>query len=432
MNYDCIIIGGGLAGLTCGIRCLEAGLNTVIISDGMNALHFSSGSLDVAGYDGKRRVVTSPFEYIQKLSKENPGHPYAKIGVKTVKESIDYIRDQLAAEKLPLFSNGESNHFHITALGTKKPTYLSQTSVYNERIKEAFERKAPIAVLNFEGYRDYFRNICAENLKNQSLMKDVQITTGLIKLPYYSRTEKNLHEFRSIDLARIFDNERYLPRIAEEIKKSAGNAEIVSLPSFMGITNSTTVHRRLEEMTGKLIYETPSLPPSILGMRIDTALKHRFAALKGIFSLGDKVTEASVDGGSVEYLRTQNNAETPFRARFYVLASGSFFSGGLRSEFNRLEEPIFGLKFHGDQKRSSWYSQKFFDDASHPFLGFGVETGKYLQPLGRDGKTIKNLYCAGSILARYNPIKEASGSGVAIAAGYFAAQRIIKECGKVR
>lgn len=430
MTYDCIIIGGGLAGLTCGIRCLEAGLKTIIISDGMNALHFSSGSLDVIGYDPKKKVVTEPFSYLPRFLKANPSHPYAKTGIRTIRDSLDYIRMQVMEERIALYSNADKNHFHITALGTKKPTYLSQPSVFNERLKQAFERRASIAVLNFQGYRDFFVKIAVENLKRQRLMKDVEIRSGLITLPYYSRTEKNLHEFRSIDLARVFDNERYLPRIAEEILKSAGDAEIVGLPAFIGINNSAVVHRRLQELTGKLIYEAPSLPPSILGMRIDNALKNRFAALQGVLSMGDRVIGATINDGRVEHILTKNNGATPFRASYFVLASGSFFSGGLKSEFNSLEEPVFGLKVYGNPDRSQWYSQRFFENSSHPFLAFGIETNKSLQPTSGDGKVIKNLFCAGSILAHYNPVKEASGSGVAIATGYHAAQRIIHDIRK--
>ena len=34
MKFDTLIIGGGLAGLTCGIRCAQAGLKTGIIAKG--------------------------------------------------------------------------------------------------------------------------------------------------------------------------------------------------------------------------------------------------------------------------------------------------------------------------------------------------------------------------------------------------------------
>ncbi|WP_269082924.1 FAD-binding protein [Photobacterium kishitanii] len=54
----------------------------------------------------------------------------------------------------------------------------------------------------------------------------------------------------------------------------------------------------------------------------------------------------------------------------------------------------------------------------------GVETNQHLQP-SLNGNTITNLYCAGAILAHYNPIFEGSGSGVAISTGYHAALSMI-------
>ncbi|MFA5518922.1 MAG: anaerobic glycerol-3-phosphate dehydrogenase subunit GlpB, partial [Spirochaetota bacterium] len=265
MLYDCLIIGGGIAGLTCGIRCASEGLKTAIISGGMNSLHFSSGSIDVAGYDAKKNIVKKPFEHIGKVISEQKNHPYAAVGISNIKKSIGFFTNELEKESLILNSNEDLNHFHITALGTLKPTYLSQESIFNEKAVTILKNRSKIAILNFKGFRDYYPEQTAALLKKQSLFKNMEIISGEISLPYYMNTEKNLHEFRSIDLARIFETEKYLPRIAEQIVKASEDAEAVSMPAFLGIKNYTFIRKRLEELTGKYIYEIPSLPPSIPG-----------------------------------------------------------------------------------------------------------------------------------------------------------------------
>lgn len=427
MIYDCLIIGGGLAGLTCGIKCASHGLRTAIISGGMNSLHFSSGSIDLAGYTAKGEIVKKPFEHLKTLIKENSGHPYAKAGIPAIRSSLTFLSGKLAEEGIILNHNDDLNHFHITALGTLKPTYLSQESVFSVRAADVVNSHEKIAILNFSGFRDYYPEQTAANLRKNSLFKDTEIILGNISLPYYMNTEKNLHEFRSVDIARIFETERYLPRIAEEIKKASSGATAVSLPAFIGINNYKKIRKKLEEMTGKFIYEIPSLPPSILGLRIDHALKNSYIKLGGEYIAGERVVSGSVSNSQVDFLMTKNSGNIPVQARYYVLTTGSFFSGGLSAGFNTISEPLFGLKVKSENKRSRWYSSSFFDSRSHPFLGFGVETDSRFNPVSENGRTVKNLFCAGSVLSGYNPVSEGSGGGVAISTSFRCAERIIKE-----
>jgi glycerol-3-phosphate dehydrogenase subunit B len=428
--YDCLIIGGGIAGLTCGIRCAAEGLKTAVISGGMNSLHFSSGSIDLAGYDEKGRIIKKPFEYISKVISRDKNHPYASAGIKTIKNSIAFFSSELEAESLPLNNNGDSNHFHVTAIGTLKPSYLSQESIFNEKAVSILKNNSKIAILNFRGFRDYYPEQTIALLKNNSLFQNIQIISGEISLPYYINTEKNLHEFRSVDLARIFETEKYLPRIADEILKVTENAEAVSLPAFLGIKNYSLIRKRLEELTGKYIYEIPSLPPSIPGLRLDNALKNRYIKLGGDYISGDRAESGQYNGNTLEKIITRGSGTSGITAGYFVLATGSFFSGGIVSEFNNIYEPLLGLKVKYDTPGNKWYSTSFFDKKSHPFLGYGVLTDKKLNPINNEGKTIRNLFCAGSVLAGYNPVKEGNGGGVAISTGYSCAERIIKELKK--
>jgi len=424
LKYDCIIIGGGLAGLTCGLKCLDDGLSCAIISAGMSALHFSSGSIDLLGYDPPGQVVPAPFETLSRFIEARPGHPYAKCGPETIEASLDFFRRELLAEGLEICSNGRDNHFHVTALGTLRPTYLSQASVFNERIREAFFRQPRIAVLTVKGFRDFHPGLAAANLRRNALFKDCEIVTGQIELPWFEQTPQNPHEFRSIDLGRMFDSGRGLGLVAARVKEAARGAVFVGLPAVIGFEDYNRVMKRLMDLTELIIYEVPTLPPSILGLRMDNALKSRFAARGGVFIAGDRVIGGEITGGRLDHVHTRNYGDSRLRAGHFVLAGGSFFSGGLVSEFDRMSEPVFGLEMDYQPGRGNWYSPAFLDRRGHPFLEYGVKTDQALRPLDRHGRPVENLLCVGAVLAGYNPVKEGSGGGTAIATGFQAALRV--------
>lgn len=70
MKFDTVIVGGGLAGLLCGIKLTKQGLRCAIITRGQSALHFSSGSLDLVDDT-----------YRDKLP---PEHPYHRVGAQHI------------------------------------------------------------------------------------------------------------------------------------------------------------------------------------------------------------------------------------------------------------------------------------------------------------------------------------------------------------
>jgi glycerol-3-phosphate dehydrogenase subunit B len=236
-----------------------------------------------------------------------------------------------------------------------------------------------------------------------------------------------MHEFRSIDIANIFETERYLPRIAEEIKKVSFDAGVVSLPAFIGIRNYSAIRKKLESMTGKFIYEIPTLPPSILGLRLDHGLQNSFIKHGGEYIAGDRVVSGVIKNNKIDYLITKNSGEMPVTAKYYLLATGSFISGGLLAGYNSISEPLFNLKVKFDNKREKWFNNAFFDKQSQPFIGYGVETDSGFNPFYEGKKTVKNLLCAGAVLSGYNPVLESNGGGVALATGFKCAERIIKE-----
>ena len=77
MKFDVVIIGGGLAGLTCGIRLQGMGVKCAVVSAGQSALHFSSGSFDLLNKLPDGSDVVNPLKSAEKL---DAVHPYGKIG----------------------------------------------------------------------------------------------------------------------------------------------------------------------------------------------------------------------------------------------------------------------------------------------------------------------------------------------------------------
>lgn len=425
MKFDCIVIGGGVAGLTCAIKCSSAGLRTAVISAGMNALHFSSGSIDVLGFDHQRKVVYHPFDAIKDFIEHHPQHPFARCGVEFIEQAMYWFQEIIGSTGPELYRNDRQNHFSVTALGTLKPTYLSQKSVFNEQLKQVFAQKPKIALLTIDGFRDFYPSLAAANHQRAPLIRDCKLVTGTLNLSEWETTTKNPHELRSIDLCRIFDTNPRLTLIADEILRLAQGAKIVGIPAILGIQHYAEIHRTLEQLTGCLIYEIPTLPPSILGLRLDNALKEKLADLGGIFIAGDQVEGGEQQGGQLISIRTKNYGNTALKAAAYLLATGSYFSGGISTVYNQMKEPIFNLALDCQYPRNKWYAPQFLDQAGHPFLEFGVRTDENFHPFDVCGRVLENVFCAGAVLSGYNPVKEGSGSGTAISTALFAADQII-------
>ncbi|MGL4369952.1 MAG: glycerol-3-phosphate dehydrogenase subunit GlpB [Spirochaetota bacterium] len=428
MKFDTLIIGGGLSGLTCGIKLSQAGKKVAVVSGGVNSQNFASGSIDLFGFRPDGSISENPFDDIEALirSDTEKKHPYSKIGISTIRESLDFIVKNAQEHGLPLYSTENKNHYKITPLGTTRPTYLSQKSVYHEKLAGAFHNVSHIAILGFDGYRDFYPALMIPNLKRNPRASDKTITSGYITLPTYDESNEHPYEFRSVDIARVFEKEENIKKAADAIIAAAPDAQMVGLPAFIGIWDYDKTYEMLCSLTGKIIFEIPTPPPSLPGMRLDEALKSSYMDA-GMYMAGDSVEAGLIHDDKVLFVITESNRKVKLEADTFVLASGSFLGGGLASTFDEgVFEPVFNLAVDADSSRRDWYSDRFFSKDSHPFLSYGVATDSSFRARSAEGKTVSNLFCAGAVLSGYNPIKEGSGGGVAIATGYAVAQRILK------
>jgi glycerol-3-phosphate dehydrogenase subunit B len=115
MKFDTVIVGGGLAGLLCGIKLTKQGLRCAIITRGQSALHFSSGSLDLVDE-----------AYRDKLP---PEHPYHLVGAQHIDRFALETEALLADCGARLQGSARFNHQRVTPLGTLRSAWLSPEEV---------------------------------------------------------------------------------------------------------------------------------------------------------------------------------------------------------------------------------------------------------------------------------------------------------------
>lgn len=427
MKFDNIIIGGGVAGLTCAIRCAQAGLKTAVIAAGQSALHFSSGSIDVLSRLPSGTVTYYPFNEFDTLTNQSPNHPYSKLGVDVTRQAIDWYQQTMTNIGIELHHQQDNcNHLRITPMGTFKATWLSQSTVHPFPMFEPAKDLRKIALVTIDGFRDFQPQLAADNLRLLPQFANVEITTAAVSLPDVELMQRNPCEYRSIDISRVLADDNKLQRFASAMKNAIGATDLVVLPAVFGNGTGIKAIKKLEQLTGYQLCEIPTMPPSLLGIRLEDAMKSYYKSLGGLILAGDEVIHGEFKNNQLQRIFTRHHGDMPLIANHYLLASGSFFSRGLHAERHHIEEAIFGLDIAplASTNHQHWYQSQFFSAQPHQFLGMGVETNQYLQP-SLNGNTITNLYCAGAILAHYNPIFEGSGSGVAISTGFHAAQSMI-------
>ena len=183
MKFDTLIVGGGLAGLTCGIRLQKNGVKCAIISTGQSALHFSSGSFDLLNELADGTKVDNP------LAAAN--HPYAKLDGKFAY----YVREakQLFLDcGIEVNGDAERNHLRITPMGTVKPTWLTFSDFTQLSSPHDITGKK-VLVVNIAGFLDFNTKFVADSFEKCG----AECRISSINLPELERLRISPTEMRS-------------------------------------------------------------------------------------------------------------------------------------------------------------------------------------------------------------------------------------------
>lgn len=408
MRFDTIIIGGGLSGLVAGIELSRKGQKCLIVSSGQSALHFFSGSFELCGGD------EDPFNAIAAL---DSSHPYSKIGAENIKTLSSKVQPFFQKVGVNLKGEDEKNHWRITPLGVLKKAWMTLDE-YASISSDLQTEWKKVCVLNISGFQDFNPGYYAAGFAEIG----VECSVHDISMPEFDKLRVNPTEMRSTNIARALSG-GLIEDLAARINEHSKDVDAVYMPAVVGLNDNSDVIR-LKELVEKPLHFLATLPPSVPGIRLQMMLKNHFQKSGGVYMLGDTVTGGEIVDGNLECITTVNHGTTRFYADNFIIASGSFFSKGLVSDYEGVREPVLSLDVSAACDRSQWYMKNMFE--AQPYMNFGVVTDGSFRAM-KDGSPVGNLYVAGSLLGGCNPVKEGSGAGIAMITALHVANLITGE-----
>ena len=420
IESEVLVVGGGLAGLTSALSAARAGADVRLVSYKQSTLRNASGLVDVLGYtpDGEGPHA-DPFDVIPSLPSD---HPYRTVGVETVREAL-----ALFDEVAPDYRGGHTDRNALlpTHGGTIKPTarYPAGASA-----GLASDRR-DVLLVGFESTTDFDAEHAAAHLEAAGVPFDVRGAT--IQFPGDLQADAKVTRYAKLldTNAEVSVRNRDRPvrdALAERVNTVHDGEARVGFPAVLGDDHAAAVRAALEDRIGAEVFEVPSGPPSLPGLRLEDAL---FAALDeagASIETGNPVVDYDGEGAVETVYVEKHGARIPNSADQYVLATGGLVGKGVESDRESVYEPIFDCHVPHDADRYEWFDTAVFGD--HEFARFGLRTDADLRPTGADGSVeFENLRAAGSVLGGYDFAAEKSGSGVSIATGYAAGRAAAEE-----
>lgn len=412
ITTDLAIIGSGLAGTAAAIFARNNNLSCSITGN-TGAIAYTTGYLDLLGYlHGK--FVTDPWNELKNLSSTNPHHPLAKITnddiATSFKQFISFISDNGISYTLPETSNLQA----ITPAGTVKPTLCVPLTMKTGI--QALAEQPPATIIGFHGLKGFSARQIVANLREIW----PELSPKIVSFPGH-----NHGELYAEVAARSLEVKEIRQQFASLLLKEAEGNTCVGLPALLGMHNPDRVHKELQEMTGLSLFEIPTMPPSVAGIRLREMFEQALPKNSVELIPQQKVTRLELGKENVRLELHDNYGPIEIVAQTVLLATGRFLSGGLNAHFDRIHEPLLDLPVFQPESREEWYQEEYLDSKGHGIHLAGITTNDNFQPLDQKGEIIdERLFCAGIILANQDWIRQRCGAGVAISSAFKAVNAI--------
>jgi glycerol-3-phosphate dehydrogenase subunit B len=387
-EYDVIIIGAGIAGLTAGAFLAGRGFKVALVTSGEPTACLSTGCIDVCSRNH------NPLLGIKELP---PEHPFHLVPEKMIREALDNFQAAMMDMGIPYTGSLTENHLVLSALGTFKTSCLVPSTM-----KAApQDTKDSIHIISFAGLKDFYPSYIISRRKNT-------------KFSVYDAGVSS-----TMGIASHFEEKEFLESFIVWLKGQNISEDKIAFPAVLGLESAAEIVKTIETSMGKPVFEIPTIPPSMPGRRLFNALKEYFRKKGGTIYWAWPVVGIEKAGRLIEAVVTQSEGRpNSLNARAFILATGSFVGGGLTAMRNAIIENVFNLPVHVPGLRDTWFDNDYFS-FNHGIGKAGIIVDSSLRPAGTP---MENIFVCGGILADTEILKNGCGHGLALATAHVAAQ----------
>jgi len=431
IESDVVVVGGGLAGLAAALAAAREGADVRLLSHKASTLAQASGLIDALGYvpgpdpagDPHEGPLANPYDGIADLPSE---HPYSRVGPDALRAGLALF-DDVAGDR---YRGGhtERNALVPTFGGELKPTARYPAGVAAGLASD----DRPMLVVGFRSLTGYDARQVADRIAAAGVPFGV---AGIeVEFAEAFRADAKITRFaRALDENEAIDGTPAREALAEVVRPhlaAVGGAARVGFPALLGDDRHREVRSELAEHLGADVFEIPTGPPSLPGLRLEDRLYAALDRSGARYETGNPVVgkeTADESAGTVASVAVDRKGrEVPYAAAEFVLATGGLVGKGIDSDREGVREPVFGCHVPHPADRYDWFVDDAFGD--QPYARFGVRANDELQPLDADGAVqFGNVRVAGATLGGADVAREKSASGVSLATGYAAGTAAARE-----
>jgi glycerol-3-phosphate dehydrogenase subunit B len=414
------IIGRGMAGMASAFFAANRGISAVQIGITGGTI-FASGFLDLMGVHPveEKKSWRDPWASIDALIRDVPHHPYARVKKKDIRAAFEEVLSFLKEVDLPYYSRKERNLEMITPLGKVKRTYCVPQTMLNG--VAALEEKRPCLLVGFRGLNDFSARQIVATLQDK--WPDLRAT----RIPFPG-PDSGSELFPGEIMAQALELSKNRKKLIQAVSPHIKDSQAVGMPAIFGMYRTQEIAAELEEKFGVPVFEIPTMPVSVPGLRLNDTFARRLS-LKGVRLLSQSRVLAVGRGSNGSFVLDIGNKTTKYtiRTKGIILASGRFWGRGLYADRQGIREAIFDLPVHQPRDRNGWHHEDFLDSRGHPANRAGLEIDDSFRPLDSSGgPAFETLFAAGSILAHQDWMRMKCGSGLAIATAYAAVNAFLR------